>query len=417
MGNHQIMRQKCDMKFRFIPFRKHDIVEMCLQDKGLAEQEADFRYLCRVLAATFHYEFHQIIETLKNAYAPFDPDSDTRTLEHAEDVNEEKFVALFCGLLEQANYERITNDEIQQALKESSLFNIQINVDFNTFEEHLLFFRGQSLKKETTSRWLGMLKGETSFSCYDRVVVFIRFKENGDPAGTKASSSRPRATILKLFQDVPKADIEILFPNTRISMRTIDKLLIGVPAMISGGAVLATKMSTTLLLLFSLFAFYVGLRKEQVPLQETELIALFAGFTALGGYFWKQFNNYKNRKLKYMQTLIQSLYFKNLDNNAGVLYRIANDAEEEEFKEALLAYYFLLTCNRPQSKAEIDQRIEAWLAERWHCPVDFEIDDALQKLLRLELVRNSDGLFSAIPVKAAIETLDRNWDAFFAVPE
>ena len=118
-----------------------------------------------------------------------------------------------------------------------------------------------------------------------------------------------------------------------------------------------------------------------------------------------------------MQTLIQSLYFKNLDNNAGVLYRIANDAEEEEFKEALLAYYFLLTCNRPQSKAEIDQRIEAWLAERWHCPVDFEIDDALQKLLRLELVRNSDGLFSAIPVKAAIETLDRNWDAFFAAPE
>ena len=36
-----------------------------------------------------------------------------------------------------------------------------------------------------------------------------------------------------------------------------------------------------------------------------------------------------------METLTRNLYFKNLDNNAGVFHRLANDAEEEESKEAI----------------------------------------------------------------------------------
>lgn len=389
---------------------------MCLQDNKLSGQEEAFRYLWLVLGSTFHYEFHQVIETLKTAYAPIDPDSDTRILDNSCEKDEKKFVELLCRLLEQANYERITEDEIKKALKESSLFNIQVNVDFDAFEEYLLFCRGQSTKKELVSKWLGLFHSEIEFVSYDRVAVFIRFKKSSTPSDTDTDFPGPGTTVLKLFQNVPKADIEILFPNTHISMRMIDKILIGVPAVASGIAVLATKMSTTLLLLFSLIAFYVGFREERIPLDQTQLIALFAGFAALGGYLWKQFNNFKNRKLKYMQTLIQSLYFKNLDNNAGVLYRIANDAEEEECKEALLAYYALLTSDRPLSEPELDQQIETWLVKRWHCSVDFEIDNALQKLTRLELVRNVDGLFSAIPIQEAVTILDKRWDAFFSPP-
>ena len=44
----------------------------------------------------------------------------------------------------------------------------------------------------------------------------------------------PGSTIIKLFQDVPRADLEMLFPNAQVRMRRIDKLLIGVPAVVSG---------------------------------------------------------------------------------------------------------------------------------------------------------------------------------------
>ena len=116
-------------------------------------------------------------------------------------------------------------------------------------------------------------------------------------------------------------------------------------------------------------------------------MVLLAGLVALGGYLWKQFNNFKNRKLRFMQALTRNLYFKNLDNNAGVFYRLANDAEEEECKEALLAYYFLLTSKKPLTKQDLDHRIEDWLSATWQCDVDFEIGDAMNKLIELQLVQ------------------------------
>ncbi|NND66364.1 MAG: DUF3754 domain-containing protein, partial [Halioglobus sp.] len=82
-----------------------------------------------------------------------------------------------------------------------------------------------------------------------------------------------------------------------------------------------------------------------------------------------------------------------LDNNAGVIHRVVDDAEESECKESLLAYYFLLVAGKPVAAGELDARIEAWMAERWHCKLDFEIGDALGKLQLLGLAEESDGVW------------------------
>jgi len=100
-------------------------------------------------------------------------------------------------------------------------------------------------------------------------------------------------------------------------------------------------------------------------------MVLLAGMTARGAYLWKQFNNFKHRKLGFMQMLTQNLYFKNLDNNAGVFYRLLNDAEEEECKEALLAYYILLTSLRALKCAELDCAIEQWMPVNCQCEIDY----------------------------------------------
>jgi hypothetical protein len=87
--------------------------------------------------------------------------------------------------------------------------------------------------------------------------------------------------------------------------------------------------------------------------------------------------------------------------------------EEEESKEAILAYYFLLTAEEPLGKAALDNAIENWFETRWNCAIDFEIDDALQKLLTLGLVKEDDGRFSAIPIAEGIRLLDQRWDNYF----
>lgn len=404
-----------DKRFRFIPFRKHDIVEMCIQEGGLAGQEDDFRMVYRMLDNTFHFEFHRVIERLKDAYASVDPDAATKPYHNPKQPQENTdFFKELRYLLEKANFESVTREELDLAIKESALFKIRLQVDLNDYSEVLLFYRGVSTREARIPTLMGLLKKKVSFINYDRVVVYIRFKEDYERGHHILPSCKPGATLLKLFQNVPKSDIEMLFPNTRVSMRLIDKLLIGVPAVVSGGVVLTTKLSSSLILLASMVGFWLGFTSQRVELNKATLAALLAGIIALGGYLWKQFSNFKNRKIRFMQELTRNLYFKNLDNNAGVFHRIANDAEEEECKEALLAYYFLLTSDKPLSRPPLDQKIEKWLETRWDTIVDFEIDDALEKLIRLGLVKEKDGKFTAIPIPEALKKLDERWDAFFS---
>ena len=196
-------------------------------------------------------------------------------------------------------------------------------------------------------------------------------------------------------------------------MKSIDKIIIGVPAAVSGIIVLVTKLGASLLLVGSVISFWLGIKDEEVQIKQQHLIALGVGLGALGGFLFKQINKYKNRKIKFMKALSDNLYFKNLDNNAGVFYHLIDAAEEEEFKEAVVAYYFLLTTKDTLTKKELDRRIEHWLAERWNCQIDFEIGDAVDKLQRLDLIDAEEDYLRCVPLSTAKQQIDSIWDNFF----
>ncbi len=393
---------------RFIPFRKADVLEMCLSENLLDDIQApQFRQLSFLLQSIFHIDFHQTLESLKNAYAPVNPDADTRPsplIKNSQSSGSE-FVQLLEKLLNKANYEQLNQSDLAQALSETSIFKIRLQVDFDDFSEVLLYCRGESFREENIKAWFGLKTKKIRFINYDRVMVYIKVDKNYQSKNSLSSFCRADATILKLFQNVPKADLEMLFPNTYVRMRNIDKLMIGVPAVISGGIVLTTKLGATMVLMGSLIGFWLGMHNQPVELNWATLATLAVGFAALGGYLWKQFNNFKNRKLRFMQTLTQSLYFKNLDNNAGVFHRLIDDAEEEECKEAILAYYFLLITEKPITKVDLDRTIESWFEEKWQCKLNFEIDDAMAKLIKLKLVTTHDKKLMAVPLDEGLKIL------------
>ena len=72
-----------------------------------------------------------------------------------------------------------------------------------------------------------------------------------------------------------------------------------------------------------------------------------------------------------------------------------------------------LVAESPLSISELDRRVEHWLSTHAACNVDFEIDDAVQKLHRLGLVEESGQQLSAQPLNEAIATLDARWDALY----
>lgn len=250
-------------------------------------------------------------------------------------------------------------------------------------------------------------------------MIFIKFTEAEyfQKPKRKTLYFTPGSTVIKLFQNVPKADLEMLFPNSQVRMKTIDKSLIGVPAVVSGTMVVATKLGASILLIGSLIAFWLGLAKEEVRIEQRHLVALALGLATLGGFIVKQINKFKNRKIKIMKALTENLYFKNLDNNAGVFHHLIDAAEEEEFKEAVLAYYFLLTADRGLTKSQLDAAVEQWFETKHSCRIDFEVEDALRKLERLELVKRDGGIIHCKSLEEAKRQLDRIWDNYFTYYE
>ncbi len=385
---------------------------MCIASGGLSgPDQIKFREMCHLLQSVFHFEFHQKLEVLKDSYAPLNPDRDTRKVGIYTTGEEGDFVGSLNELLNKANYERLSEEDIQQALNEASLFKLKLHVDFDAFEELLIYSRGESFRTEEIKSFYGLRRKKVEFANFDRVVVYIKLKSD---VTTRRHEEKPGATMLKMFQNVPRADIEMLFPNTRLGMRTIDKMMIGIPALLGGGAVLTTKIGTSMLLLGALLGFWLGVSSEPVELDRSTLLALVAGMAGLGSYIWKQFVNFKNRKLTFMQTLTESLYFKSLDNNAGVFYRLIDDAEEEECKEAFLAYYFLLTNPDLSTVEELDKLVEDWFSTRWESEVDFEEQDALEKLVNVGLVHRVGDSLSAISIDDACIQLDKRWDEYFS---
>ncbi|MFK8027317.1 MAG: TMEM143 family protein [Gammaproteobacteria bacterium] len=404
---------------RFIPYRRADIVDMCQADGSLSPEEIkEFNNFCDVLTSLFHFKFHKKLELMKNCYAIFDPDRDTRQINiNSEDINTQKrnLEEQLTQVLEQANYESVSESDLEEALHAESLFKVKLQVDFNDFEEVLFFRRGLSDKKEAVKQWFGLRKRTIEMQVYDRVLVYVRFKDKAyfDSLERTELYFEPGSTIVKLFRNVPKNDLEMLFPNTEVRMKPIDKILIGVPTAVGGIFMLVTKLGATLLLVFSVLAFWLGLHDQPATLDQPTLIALIVGLGGLGGFLWRQFSKYKNRKIQFMKQLAENLYFKNLDNNAGVFHHLIDTAEEEECKETILAYYHLYISGQALSLEDLDKNIEQWFSQKYQCELDFEMQDALDKLIRLQLVEEIQEKYQAKSLSSSNKQLDCLWDGFF----
>lgn len=412
---------------RFIPFRKTDVIDLCASGTALGPalgaalgpaDAARFRTFATLLSDYVHHEFRARLERLKDAYALFDPDPETRRLvepsaderAHAAAVVEEGLRELLVA----ANFVPIGEAEIADALARESLMRIRLVVDFEDFAQVLFYWRGATESTATVRTWLGLRRREVRFTSYGKVVVFVTFKDADYFAarGRRDLPFEPGATHIKLFQRVPRADLEMLLPNTEVRLRTIDKVLIGVPAAVSFVIVLSTKLLTSLGLALLLLAFLLGFREEPVVLDQAALVALGAGLGSLGAYLWKQFNKFKNRRIQFLKALTDNLYFRNLDNDAGVFHHLLDAAEEEEVKEAVLAYRFLLS-GGPLDPRALDAVIESWFRASFDADVDFDVDDGVAKLVRLGLVEEQEGRLAARPLDEAIARIDALWDDVF----
>jgi hypothetical protein len=334
-----------------------------------------------LLQTHYHMHFHHELLKIKHAYTPFNPDSDTITLKEYTptqlDHMEKKFLSHIIPLLEHANYEQLTQENIHKAIEETSPYGVEVSVNFDEFEKFFLFFRGSAIKKEHKRRLktLFLQKREVQTKVYRRLFLLVKQQVNGKTV-----------LYMKLFKDIPQSDLEMLFPNIKIKIALFDKIKLLITG---GGGTIAGTMTL--------------LGKLAVALEPMALLSAIGAFGALIG---RQVMSIFNHRTKYTAQLTKNLYFYNLNNNLGTVTHMLDTAEEEESKEALLAYFFLLKAGTTMTKEELDTHIETFIQSTFHIPMDFEIDDAISKLVHLKLVQRDSETLQALRVDDALHILE-----------
>jgi len=406
-----------------LPLQPDEVVELCAEGLG-DDDAAGLRRLSGLLRALLHAAYRERWQQAKDAYAPFSPDTEAQEQQRRTDVADpgnsdaqQRLVRELRSVLDAANYDEVPREVLERALGESSVFRVRLHAELDDFADLLLFRRGLAHRHETVVRWKGLRHEEIRYLQYQRVVMYARYRERAwfveRGRGVDELPFTPGQAVLKLFQEIPENDLEMLLPNTEVRMRTIDKVVIGVPAVASGIVVATTKLGTAIGLLALLVAAGLGLRTGSPEIDTGTLVTLLGGFAALGAYLWRQYAKFKSRRIAFMKTLSENLYYKSVGDGPGVLFNVLDSAEEEDFKEALLAYRGLL--DGPLTAAALDDRVERQLADYDvggdgdGDRADFEVSDALAKLHRLGIVRHDGDCCAALPLPDALSALRERW--------
>jgi hypothetical protein len=377
---------------QFIPVRKAELAAALAAQPNLSEAQAHaLGRFCRLVDVLVHCEFHAVLQDLKNAYAPFDPDADTHP---GDELPPERLDALraalferFGWLLARGNFTRLAKEEIDRSLEDRSHWGLNLDLNFEIFERLEVFCRGDVVGTRYRRRLKNRFRSEAvQVPIYQRLVVIFRLR----PDKKLSKYLDTEDVYVKLFKDIPKADLDMLLPGTQVKMSLFDRARILLP---------------------SLSGIALGVAKVALALTLTPYLVLGVVGGTLG-YSARTVYGYLNTRQKYQLNLTQSLYFQNLDNNSGAIHRLLDEAEEQENREMMLAYFFLWHQAPPGglTAAQLDARIEAFLGQHAQTAIDFEVGDALEKLQRYQIAQcGADGRWQAPPIEQALETLARRW--------
>lgn len=418
---------------RFIPISRQEISEDLLTATHWHPEERKlFADFCTILNALYHFKFETRLEELKRSYFPFNPDTDLVTKHDYSPAElqtlQQELVEETRGLLDRANYEELTTADLNKALTAESFHAIKVYVDLEDFADMLIFYRGSSTKTHYVRRWfsLFLFKHPLEVPIYKRLFLLVKFKTTADRAQELAQAmittddelSLAKATkkatktvhkarqdlpdkvenkvFLKLFKDIPRSDLNTLFPNQKVRLKRFDKIqlaLTGGGGTIGGIAGILGKIATAAIHPFGLIGAFVGL----IGVIVRQIMSIF------------------HHRTKYMMVLSRTLYFHTLDNNFGVINSLIDEAEEEEGKEAILAYYFLhVNTKHNYTQDSLDREIENYIQQKYGVAIDFEVADGLRKLRQEGLLKEqAGGILKVLPLDDACAVLDKQWDNFF----
>jgi hypothetical protein len=390
-----------DKRQQYIPVSRAKVKEAIFQLEGINDDtRGGLAKVSEMLEAIWHHSSHAGAENLKSLYESMDPDQ----IDTPGSKGKEEFLDTLAEALIDGNWEEIGEREMQGALGGEDVFAISLDVRFDEFVTMKLYKLGEVSIQDERSSFFGLKKETVTIDSFDRIIQILEFQDESWFAERKRmkhyQGEEGKGLHIRLFKTVPKLDLETIFPNTSPMMRGVDKIKIGAP-LLGGLVTIGMKFGPLLL--------------GENTSGDTSLSLLSGILAALGTYVMKTYLSYQKTREKYQTRVSKDLFFKGQANNAAVLNMIVDLGEEQEVKEALLAYAFLLLEGENNyDEGALDKRVEEWLLETFGFEVDFEVADARGKLEKMRLLKKTeDGILSVTNIVESLAILDDYWDNIY----
>ena len=405
----------------FIPVTRFALIKTLAGEARKNGDKAEITSFFQFLGQWRHQEHQDRLLRLKERYLPFSPDRDTvKVLNFSEeelDSLQQQLIDEVSAMLERANYSHIDDNELDRLLSTHSAYGLELKVDRQEYDEILIYYRGSGEETLEQRDWRNLFRKKViTVPIFKRLFLLLKLKPLEERvreimAADGISEKKARKVIrknrkrlpknagashvyLKLFKNIPQEDLEMMFPNTQVQFKLLDKLKLGMTA---GGGTIAGVAGTA--------------SKAMAAVASANPIALASSMVGLIGVIVRQVMNFFNTRNKYMLALSQRLYFHSLADNRGALTLLSDRGEEEDVKEELLLYYFLYRNPLPRGELHtLDANIETFLAEQFKVKVDFDIGDALQRLERDGIVNeDGQGRLNALAPAEACRLLEQKW--------
>ncbi len=378
---------------------------------------ADVRTVYRFMVHWRHLSYADRQKETLSLYCPFNPDRDTtpvRTLSEVErQATKDKLLERIEYLLIHANYVEIEREHLEKVIfPERNPYGVDFDIDLDEYKLVKVFKRRES-KQDFHPSWANRVflgAKPVPLITYDRVYILFElksieewFEELLRKDGMKIARRKVRIAKkrreampenagsgnlhLKVFKEIPLADLEMLFPTTEVRLNVFRKWWFGLSFGGGMGGVVAKVVLASIAPLF---------------------IVMLLGSVIVG----KVMQLFRMRSRCRLQ-ISQSLYFHSLANNAGALTLLAQRGEEEDLKEEMLLYTKIAQSPIRMSDLEATKSaIEAYLLSTFNVTVDFDAKEALGRLLRDGIVAQETGLLRALPPATALTYIDEKWDDY-----
>ncbi|KAK9075011.1 hypothetical protein SSX86_003330 [Deinandra increscens subsp. villosa] len=216
----------------------------------------------------------------------------------------------------------------------------------------------------------------------------------------KGSIDQAPLLQLKIYENIPIPDLPVIFPHKKLSFRILDTVRLDVASILG------------------LLAYIINYKFENIVTSPSAIVLDVIAASALVLYLSRIILGYKQTWDRYQLLVNRTLYEKTLASGFGSVHFLLDASEQQQYKEAILAYAVLLKAGTSQATCvnSAQDQCERFMYDVFRKKVEMPIDKAVNTLMRLDLVIEKEVgetvALLPIPCSEASTILKQRWNSF-----